>query len=180
MLLGFSCFAFEQWVTRAFHVYDYSTYGSTQKDLVMRVLTAKEVNFVSGGSIDGNQYSNPWVLSGDDQSSGSCSSSSSDASCSVSSSSSVSQSFCQTPSVDGGNGGYLGTGMPCTSGNSVGDVNYSPPTQEEACSNAADLKDYGLVTAAGALIPGAQGVAVPLSVSLQGLGGALSLLNGCN
>ena len=146
----------------------------------MRVLTAKEVNFVSGGSIDGNQYSNPWVLSGDDQSSGSCSSSSSDASCSVSSSSSVSQSFCQTPSVDGGNGGYLGTGMPCTSGNSVGDVNYSPPTQEEACSNAADLKDYGLVTAAGALIPGAQGVAVPLSVSLQGLGGALSLLNGCN
>lgn len=98
----------------------------------MRALTAKEVNFVSGGSIDGNQYSDPWVLSGDDQSSGSCSSSSSDASCSAS----VSQSFCQTPSVDGGNGGYLGTGMPCTSGNSVGDVNYSPPTQEEACQNA--------------------------------------------
>ena len=100
----------------------------------MRVLTAKEVNFVSGGSIDGNQYSDPWVLSGDDQSSGSCSSSSSDASCSAS----VSQSICQTPSVDGGKGGYLGTGMPCTSGNSVGDVNYSPPTQEEACQNAVN------------------------------------------
>jgi hypothetical protein len=142
----------------------------------MRVLTAKEVNFVSGGSIDGNQYSDPWVLSGDDQSSGSCSSSSSDASCSAS----ASQSVCQTPSVDGGKGGYLGTGMPCASGNSVGDVNYLPPTQEEACSYAADLKDYGLVSAGAAAITGLTAVAGPLSVTLQGIGGASSLLNGCN
>ena len=34
-----------------FYVYYYSTYGSTKKDLVMRVLTAKEVDFVSGGEI---------------------------------------------------------------------------------------------------------------------------------
>ena len=108
----------------------------------MRVLTAKEVNFVSGGF-------DPFNIG-------------------------------YFTIQDGTSGGFRGTGMPQTSGNSIGDVNYSPPTQEEACSNAADLKDYGLVAAAGALIPGAQGVAVPLSVSLQGLGGALSLLNGCN
>ena len=180
MLLGFSCFAFEQWVTRAFHVYYYSTYGSTQKDLVMRVLTAKEVNFVSGGSIDGNQYSDPWVLSGDDQSSGSCSSSSSDASCSAS----VSQSFCQTPSVDGGNGGYLGTGMPCTSGNSVGDVNYSPPTQEEACENANQMivGGGGLLGAAKGL--GHAGISASVPVGIAGgtavvIGSAISLGNGC-
>ena len=103
----------------------------------MRVLTAKEVNFVSGGSIDGDQFSDPWVLSGDG-SSGSCSSSSSDASCSSSS-----VSHCQTPAVDGGNGGYLGTGMPCTSGNSIGDVNYTPPTQEESCENAVEAGVVG-------------------------------------
>ena len=107
----------------------------------MRVLTAKEVNFVSGGSIDGDQFSDPWVLSGDD-SSGSCSSSSSDASCSSSS-----VSHCQTPAVDGGNGGYLGTGMPCTSGNSIGDVNYTPPTQEESCENAVEAGVVGAALA---------------------------------
>ncbi|MDA8646739.1 hypothetical protein N9L54_04845 [Porticoccaceae bacterium] len=140
----------------------------------MRVLTAKEVNFVSGGSIDGNQYSDPWVLSGDDQSSGSCSSSSSDASCSAS----ASQSVCQTPSVGGGNSGYLGTGMPCTSGNSVGDVNYSPPTQEEACENAGNAIKIG----DGLMATRAFG---PTPIALAGLGitivgTAAYVNNGCS
>jgi hypothetical protein len=142
----------------------------------MRVLTAKEVNFVSGGSIDGNQYSDPWVLSGDDQSSGSCSSSSSDASCSAS----ASQSVCQTPSVDGGNGGWLGTGMPCTSGNSAGDVNYSPPTQENA--NQMIVGGGGLLGAANGL--GHAGIPTSVPVGIAGgtavvIGSAISLGNGC-
>ena len=150
----------------------------------MRVFTAKEVNFVSGGSIDGNHSRAPWVLSGDDQSSGSCSSSSSDASCSASVSSSVSQSVCQTPSVDGGNGGWLGTGMPCTSGNSVGDVNYSPPTQEEACANANQMivGGGGLLGAANGL--GHAGIPASVPVGIAGgtavvIGSAISLGNGC-
>jgi hypothetical protein len=63
----------------------------------MRVLTAKEVNFVSGGHIDGQ--ADPYSLSG----------------------------------------GFQGTGMPNTSGNSIGDVNYSPPTQGEACANSTNM-----------------------------------------
>ena len=157
---------FKQRVTRAFHVYYYSTCGSTQKDLVMKVLTAKEVNFVSGGSINGQD--DPWNYSSDsgDGSSGSS------GSCDVPGSQSTSS--CLAP------GGFMNTGMPSTSGNSVGDVDYAPPTQEEVCSNAEDFKDYGLVSAAAAAIPGATAVAGPLSVTLQGIGGASSLLNGCN
>ena len=70
----------------------------------MRVLTAKEVNFVSGGHIDGQ--ADPYSLSG----------------------------------------GFQGTGMPNTSGNSIGDVNYSPPSQEQSCLNG------NFVMGAGSLI----------------------------
>lgn len=79
----------------------------------MRALTAKEVNFVSGGEI---YTDHPTHLN-------------------AGSNSDV--SWCPKPSENNDSkGGYLGTGMPCTSGNSIGDVNYSPPTQEEACENA--------------------------------------------
>ncbi|MDG1473659.1 MAG: hypothetical protein P8Q37_02070, partial [Porticoccaceae bacterium] len=92
----------------------------------MRVLTAKEVNFVSGGSVDGNQYSNPWVLSGDESSSGSS------VSCAAPGSQSTT-SGSQSTSSCFVSGGFQGTGVPNTSGNSIGDSNYSPPTQEEVC-----------------------------------------------
>ena len=73
----------------------------------MRVLTAKEVNFVSGGEI---YTDHPTHLN-------------------AGSNSDV--SWCPKPSENNDSkGGYLGTGMPCTSGNSIGDVNYLPPTQE--------------------------------------------------
>mgnify|MGYP007047696331 CR=1 FL=1 len=161
---------FKQRVTRAFHVYYYSTCGSTQKDLVMKVLTAKEVNFVSGGSINGQD--DPWNYSSDsgDGSSGSS------GSCDVPGSQSTSS--CLAP------GGFMNTGMPSTSGNSVGDVDYAPPTQEEVCENADQLikggagllgvaKGLGYVGSPAVVAVGATGGVI------SGLGAFTSLGNGC-
>ena len=94
----------------------------------MRVLTAKEVNFVSGGHIDGQ--ADPYSLSG----------------------------------------GFQGTGMPNTSGNSIGDVNYSPPSQEQSCLNG------NFVMGAGSLISTVNSVVGGILVAL-GLGS--NVANGC-
>ena len=105
----------------------------------MRVLTAKEVNFVSGGSIDGNQYSNPWVLSGDDQSSGSCSSSISDASCSASASSSI----CLPPSEGGAsNGGSYGV-TDCSSDSGSGNGESNQNAHNQMCEAIAATQVIG-------------------------------------
>jgi hypothetical protein len=127
----------------------------------MRVLTAKEVNFVSGGEI---YTDHPTHLN-------------------AGSNSDV--SWCPKPSENNDSkGGYLGTGMPCTSGNSIGDVNYLPPTQEEACENANQMivGGGGLLGAASGL--GHAGIPASVPVGIAGgaavaIGSAISLGNGC-
>jgi hypothetical protein len=104
----------------------------------MRVLTAKEVNFVSGGHIDGQ--ADPYSLSG----------------------------------------GFQGTGMPNTSGNSIGDVNYSPPTQGEACANAADLGSAATIAGVAGIIIGGSNPVGWLAGALAALGAGSALANDCS
>ena len=106
----------------------------------MRVLTAKEVNFVSGGHIDGQ--ADPYSLSG----------------------------------------GFQGTGMPNTSGNSIGDVNYSPPTQGEACANSSDfMAGAAIFGGLGLIVTGPVGwVAGAVAATMGALGGGSWLANDCS
>jgi len=106
----------------------------------MRVLTAKEVNFVSGGHIDGQ--ADPYSLSG----------------------------------------GFQGTGMPNTSGNSIGDVNYSPPTQGEACANVTDtFYAAGILTFVAGVASGPVGWIAGMGALIgAALGGVAGLANDCS
>jgi hypothetical protein len=114
---------------------------STEKEMVMRVLTAKEVNFVSGGF-------DPLGTGSTIQ--------------------------------DGSSGGYQGTGMPQTSGNSIGDVNYTPPTQAEACANAADLGAVATIAGVGGIIIGVSNPIGWLAGALAVVGAGSFLANDCS
>ena len=107
----------------------------------MRILTAKEVNFVSGGF-------DPFNIG-------------------------------YFTIQDGTSGGYQGTGMPQTSGNSIGDVNYEPPTQAEACANATDFMAGGALLGSLGMIIGT-GPAGWVAGALGVLGGASWLANDCS
>jgi hypothetical protein len=163
---------FKQRVTRAFHVYYYSTCGSTQKDLVMKVLTAKEVNFVSGGSINGQD--DPWNYSSDsgDGSSGSS------GSCDVPGSQSTSS--CLAP------GGFMNTGMPSTSGNSgSGNGESNQNAHNQMCEAIAATQVIGTsVALAGAVAAvagaGALGGAVAaMGAVTGGVATGASYIAGC-
>ena len=109
----------------------------------MRVLTAKEVNFVSGGF-------DPLGTGVTIQ--------------------------------DGASGGYQGTGMPRTSGNSIGDVNYTPPTQAEACANVTDtFYATGILTAVAVVASGPVGWIAGMGAAIgAAFGGVAGLANDCS
>ncbi len=108
----------------------------------MRVLTAKEVNFVSGGF-------DPFNIG-------------------------------YFTIQDGTSGGFRGTGMPQTSGNSIGDVNYSPPTQGEACAIAADLGSAATIAGVAGIIIGGSNPVGWLAGALAALGAGSALANDCS
>ena len=70
--------------------------------------------------------------------------------------------------------------MPNSSGNSIGDVNYSAPTQGEACAIATDLQSTGTILAFAGFLFGGFNPVTGLAGATAALGAGSSLANDCS